>query len=212
MSKSIGNVIDPIQVIDAYGVDAFRYFFLRHIPTLDDGDFTWEKFETAYNNELGNELGNLVQRVASMITRYQHGVVGELPRAKHDMTAFYDEINAMRFDRALDHLWTRVRGLNVYLEEVKPWEVAKKGDEEHLQEILGHAAASLTQIAHILWPFLPTTSEMIVKIFEGGSISAYKGVLFPKIYNHTPAPHGAKPTAPALTSQTPADTPVDAAH
>lgn len=197
MSKSIGNVIDPIQVIDAYGVDAFRYFFLRHIPTIDDGDFTWEKFETAYNNELGNELGNLVQRVASMITRYQNGVIGELPRAKHDMTAFYAELNAMRFDRALDHLWTRVRGLNVYLEEVKPWEVAKKGDEEHLQEILAHAAGSLTQIAGMLWPFLPTTSEMITKIFEGGTVSAYKGVLFPKIYNHTPAPGTAKPAAPA---------------
>ena len=196
MSKSIGNVIDPIEVIDAYGVDAFRYFFLRHIPTIDDGDFTWEKFETAYNNELGNELGNLVQRVASMITRYQNGVIGELPRAKHDMTAFYEELNAMRFDRALDHLWTRVRGLNVYLEEVKPWTVAKSGDEEHLQEILAHAAASLTQIAGMLWPFLPTTSEMITKIFEGGTISAYKGVLFPKIYNHTPAPGTAKP-APA---------------
>src|SRR6266498_1004177 len=71
MSKSLGNVINPIEVIDAYGVDAFRYFFLRHIPTIEDGDFTWEKFENAYNNELGNELGNLVQRVASMITRYQ---------------------------------------------------------------------------------------------------------------------------------------------
>jgi methionyl-tRNA synthetase len=205
MSKSIGNVIDPIQVIDGYGVDAFRYFFLRHIPTLDDGDFTWEKFETAYNNELGNELGNLVQRVASMITRYQHGVIGDLPQPKHDTVAFYDEVNAARFDRALDHLWMKVRGLNVYLEEVKPWEVAKKGDEEHLQEILAYAAASLTQIAHMLWPFLPTTSETITKVFEGGSISAYKGVLFPKIYNHTPAPGTAKPAAPAQRPEAPAD-------
>lgn len=203
MSKSLGNVIDPIEVMNTYGVDAFRYFFLRHIPTIDDGDFTWEKFETAYNNELGNELGNLVQRIASMILRYQNGVIGELPRAKHDVAAFYDELNAMRFDRALDHLWTRVRGLNVYLEEVKPWEVAKKGDEEHLQEILAHAAASLTQIADMLWPFLPTTSETIVKIFEGGSVSAYKGVLFPKMYNHTPAPGTAKPAASAQQPEAP---------
>ena len=195
MSKSIGNVVDPIAVIDTYGVDAFRYFFLRHIPTVEDGDFTWEKFETAYNNELGNELGNLVQRVASMITRYQHGVIGEIPRPKHDTTAFYDELNAMRFDRALDYLWTRVRGLNVYLEEVKPWEIAKKGDDEHLQEVLGYAASGLSQIAQMLWPFLPTTSEVITKIFEGGSISPYKGVLFPKMYHYTPAPGTAKPSA-----------------
>ena len=69
MSKTVGNVVDPNEIIDQYGLDAFRYFFSRHIPTLDDGDFTWEKFETAYNTELGNDLGNLVQRVASMITQ-----------------------------------------------------------------------------------------------------------------------------------------------
>lgn len=201
MSKSLGNVIDPVQVIDAYGVDAFRYFFLRHIPTIEDGDFTWEKFETAYNNELGNELGNLVQRVASMITRYQNGVIGELPKSRHDAAVFYDELDALRFDRSLDYLWTRVRGLNVYLEEVKPWEVAKKGDTEHLQEILAHAAASLTQIASMLWPFLPTTSEVITKLFSSGTISPYKGVLFPKIYNHTPAPGTAKPTPPTVIGQ-----------
>lgn len=205
MSKSLGNVIDPVEVMDVYGVDAFRYFFLRHIPTIEDGDFTWEKFETAYNNELGNELGNLVQRVTSMINRYQQGVIGELPRAKHDTSVFYDEVNAMRFDRALDQLWARVRGLNVYLEEVKPWEVAKKGDQEHLQEILAHAASGLVQIAHMLWPFMPTASEVISKIFEGGSISVYKGVLFPKIYKHTPAPANPAQSASPQLPKAPTD-------
>lgn len=80
MSKTVGNVIDPNEVIDGYGLDAFRYYMARHIPTQDDGDFTWEKLEKAYNNELGNDLGNLVQRVASMVTRYQAGVVGEIKK------------------------------------------------------------------------------------------------------------------------------------
>jgi len=71
ISKTVGNVIDPNEIIDQYGLDAFRYFFSRHIPTLGDGDFTWEKFENAYNGELGNDLGNLIQRVSGMITRYQ---------------------------------------------------------------------------------------------------------------------------------------------
>jgi methionyl-tRNA synthetase len=187
MSKSLGNVIDPLAIVKDYGVDALRYYFLRHIPTIDDGDFTWEKFETAYNNELGNELGNLVQRVASMTLRYQDGVLGELPRPKHDTTAFKDEIAALRFDRALDNVWTMVRGLNAYLEEVKPWQAAKDNDSEHLQEILAYSATSLRQIADLLWPFLPATSEAIKKIFDdNGVVAPYKGVLFPKIFLHTP--------------------------
>lgn len=186
MSKSIGNVVDPIEIVNQYGVDAFRYYFLRHIPTTDDGDFTWEKFETAYNTELANELGNLVQRVVSMINRYQEGVVGELPRPKHDIGPFKEEMKELQFDRALDYVWMKIRELNVYLEEVKPWAIAKTGDHQHLQEVLAHAAATLRQVADLLWPFLPQTSEAIAKIFEGAVISKYSGVLFPKIYNHTP--------------------------
>lgn len=189
MSKTIGNVVDPMEIINAYGVDAFRYYFLRHIPTVDDGDFTWEKFENAYNNELGNELGNLVQRVASMINRYQQGVIGDMPRPKHDDGAFHAEVHDMRLDRALENIWLSVRNLNGYLEDVKPWEIAKNPDDtEHLQEVLAYAAGSLTQIAGQLWPFLPQTAETIKKIFEGGTVAPYKGVLFPKIYNHTKDP------------------------
>ena len=200
MSKTVGNVIDPLGIIDSYGVDAFRYYFLRHIPTLEDGDFTWEKFETAYNNELGNELGNLVQRVASMINRYQDGVIGELPPANHDKQPYRDAVNDLRFDRALDLVFESVRALNVYIETVKPWEVAGKRTEDseaesHLSEILGHAAAGLLHIAELLTPFLPTTAATIENIFASGVVKPYKGVLFPKVYNHTKAPEP-KPKTP----------------
>ncbi len=189
MSKTIGNVVDPIEIVDAYGVDAFRYFFLRHIPTTDDGNFTWEKFENAYNNELGNELGNLVQRVAAMINRYQNGVIGNLPQPEHDSGVYLDELRQYRIDRALDYVWVMIRNLNIYLEEVKPWELAKKPEEaEHLQEVLAYAAGSLTQVADLLWPFLPSTAEAIKHIFANGQVTPYNGVLFPKIYNHTPNP------------------------
>ncbi|HSE29380.1 MAG TPA: methionine--tRNA ligase [Candidatus Saccharimonadales bacterium] len=194
MSKTLGNVVSPIEVIDTYGADAFRYFFLRHIPTVDDGDFTWEKFENAYNNELGNELGNLVQRVASMINRYQNGVIGALPPSKHDTKAFYDEVNEFRFDRALDAIWVMVRNLNIYLEEVKPWQLAKNPEQaDHLQEVLAYSAASLIQIADLLLPFLPTTAEAIKHVFEGGQVTPYQGVLFPKIYKHTVDPRAQQP-------------------
>lgn len=197
MSKTVGNVVSPTEVIDGYGVDAFRYYFLRHVPTVDDGDFTWEKFETAYNNELGNELGNVVQRVTSMINRYQNGVIGEVPQPEHDNAVFHSEMQQFRFDKALDQIWLKIRNLNVYLEEVKPWQLAKKPEEaEHLQEVLAYAASSLRQIAELLWPFLPATAEAIKRIFTGATLTQYQGVLFPKIYKHTPDPRTAEPAQP----------------
>ncbi|HXH26735.1 MAG TPA: methionine--tRNA ligase [Candidatus Acidoferrum sp.] len=201
MSKSIGNVIDPLEVMNGYGVDAFRYYFLRHIPTTDDGDFTWEKFETAYNNELANELGNLVQRVASMIERYQDGVIGEVPRGRHDTGSFHTDMGNFQFDRALNYIWTMVRELNVYLQEVQPWDLAKKGDNQRVQEVLAECVSGLRQIAELLWPFLPTSSEVITKIFAKETLTKFNGVLFPKIYQHTPDPKNGKqvpaPDAPA---------------
>lgn len=190
MSKSIGNVVDPMEIIQGYGVDAFRYYFSKHIPTLEDGDFTWEKFENAYNNELGNELGNLVQRVASMINRYQEGVIGDIPEGQHDARLYHEAMTRLHFDKAFDEVWTSVRSLNVYLEDVKPWEIAKNKDTDqeaaaHLNEVLGYAASSLLQTADLLMPFLPGTANAIKKIFGDGVVSQYQGVLFPKIYNHT---------------------------
>ncbi len=202
MSKTLGNVVDPVEIVDGYGVDAFRYFFLRHIPTLDDGDFTWEKFENSYNNELGNELGNLVQRVAAMINRYQQGVIGDMPRPEHDSGIYQDELRQYRIDRALDYVWLMIRNLNIYLEQVKPWELAKKPEQaEHLQEVLAYAAGSLEQVADLLWPFLPTTAEAIKHIFANGQVTPYNGVLFPKVYKHTPDPAAGKGDRPK--SQTP---------
>lgn len=196
MSKTVGNIVNPVELIDQYGVDAFRYFFLRHIPTVDDGDFTWEKFETAYNTELGNELGNLVQRVASMITRYQDGVIGDIPRPEHDSGNVTRHIKDYRLDKALDDIWVMIRHLNVYLEDVKPWEIAKnKDDAEHLQEVLAYAAGTLEQIADLLWPFLPTTAAAIKKIFGQGQVAQFEGVLFPKIYQHTPDPRAKNKSA-----------------
>jgi methionyl-tRNA synthetase len=200
MSKSLGNVVDPMEIIQNYGVDAFRYYFSRHIPTLDDGDFTWEKFENSYNNELGNELGNLVQRVSSMVNRYQDGVIGDLPKPEHDARLYHEAMQRLKFDRALEEVWGSVRSLNVYLENVKPWEIAKKKDTdpeaaEHLSEVLAYAAASLEQIAELLLPFMPTTAEAIQKIFSGGVVTPFQGVLFPKVYNHTTDPRAPKQQA-----------------
>lgn len=190
MSKSIGNVVDPNEIIDNYGVDAFRYYFARHIPSQEDGDFTWQKFEDAYNNELANDLGNLVQRVAGMVTRYQAGVIGDLLPDKHDMGAYNEAMCELNFDKAFDEVWAMVRSLNRYIDNVKPWEIAsqigKETDAEaHLSEVLVYASSALVQIGRLLVPFLPDTSQKIIDTFASGSIKPIEGVLFPKIYKHS---------------------------
>lgn len=193
MSKSLGNGIDPFEVIQGYGVDAFRYYFLRHIPTQDDGDFTWEKFEAAYNGELGNDLGNLVQRVAAMTTRYQAGVVGDLPPGRHDMGPYREAMEAFEFNRAIDEIWVMIRALNQYIDRVKPWEIAKNRDkdveaEAHLAEVLAHAAGTLLQVAELLLPFLPATARSIKSTFASGVIPADTQPLFPRVYLHSEDP------------------------
>ena len=197
ISKSIGNVIDPNEIIDNYGLDAFRYYFSRHVPTLEDSDFTWEKFENAYNNELGNDLGNLIQRVASMLLKYQAGVIGESEQTEHDMSAYHAAIESLEFNKAIDEVWNMVRSLNQYIESVKPWVVAKgigkdPEAESHLSEILAHCSGALVQIGDLLVPFLPTTAARIHEIFESGVVRLPEGVLFPKIYIHTADPHAPK--------------------
>lgn len=197
MSKTVGNVVDPSQIIDEYGVDAFRYFFARHIPTQEDGDFTWEKFEMAYNTELANDLGNAVQRIASMVKRYQAGVVGDAPQGEHDMQPYRNAMASLNFDKALDEVWLMVRSLNLYLENVKPWEIAKNREkdpeaEAHLAEVLAHAVSTLRQVGDLLVPFLPGAAATIHATFKDGVVNEQAGVLFPKIYLHTPDPHAQK--------------------
>ncbi|HYH75772.1 MAG TPA: class I tRNA ligase family protein, partial [Candidatus Saccharimonadales bacterium] len=180
MSKSLGNGVAPQEIVDKYGTDAFRYYFLRHIPSYNDGDFSWESLEAAYNSELANELGNAVQRTAAMIMKYQNGIIGDAKIAQHDINPYEEALAACRFDRALDDVWDRVRGLNQYIEEAKPWEIAKLGDTDHLREVLAYQVGNLLAIADQLEPFMPETAFKIRTVFEEGVIRPTQGTLFPK--------------------------------
>lgn len=180
MSKSLGNYVSPDEVIDKYGPDAFRYFFLRHIPSYEDGDFSWPAFEAAYNNELANELGNAVQRTAAMVVKYQKGLIGDIPPAEHDTAQYEAALDACRFDRALDEVWEQVRGINQYIDETKPWVIAKSGDDDHLREVLAYQASALLEIADMLEPFLPSSATKIRNVFSEGIIRPIEGTLFPK--------------------------------
>ncbi|HET7713064.1 MAG TPA: methionine--tRNA ligase, partial [Patescibacteria group bacterium] len=111
ISKSLGNAIDPVDLADRYGADALRYFLLREIPFGADGDFSHARFETVYNSDLANELGNLVQRVAVMIIKYFDGDIGPVPKHSHDEKAFHQALAELHLDRALTELWQEVKGL-----------------------------------------------------------------------------------------------------
>jgi methionyl-tRNA synthetase len=180
MSKSLGNYITPKEILEKYGTDAFRYYFLRHIPSYNDGDFSWAAFEASYNNELANELGNAVQRTAVMVQKYQDGLIGDIPPAQHDIAQYQAAMEKCRFDRALDHVWDQVRGLNQYIDEEKPWEIAKQKDDEHLREVLAYQASALLEIAELLEPFLPETAKKISVMFSEGIVRPSEQTLFPK--------------------------------
>lgn len=180
ISKSLGNAIHPEEIIQEYGADAFRYYFLRHIPSYGDGDFSWQKFRDAYNNELANELGNTMQRTASMISQYQDGVIGNAPEGAHDIEKYIEAMDDYQFDKALDEIWSQIKGLNQYIDQEKPWQIHKEGDSEHLQEVLAYQAGSLVKIAELLEPFLPGAAEKIKYVFDSGIVRPLDGTLFPK--------------------------------
>lgn len=177
MSKSIGNVIDPIAVIERHGLEAFRYYFLRHIDTFTDSDFTWEKFDEAYNNELANDLGNLVQRLATLC--HKNGVSG-IQATENEDDEYNSLMDAYEFSKAFDYAWERVQQLNKDIDAAKPWELAKNGEIAKVQEVLTDLADGLLIAARLLESFLPKTAVKIQEIFTASEIVPPSTPLFPK--------------------------------
>ena len=188
MSKTLGNVIEPKEIIEEYGADVLRYYLLRHIPSYEDGEFSKTRLAAAYNNELANELGNGVQRTAAMIKQYQNGLIGDIPGAEHDTAQYREALEQCRFDRALDEVWEQVRGLNQYIDETKPWQINKDGDAEHLKEVLAYQVSCLLEIAEMLAPFMPETAQKIRHVFEEGVVRPIEGTLFPRKETSPPTP------------------------
>lgn len=180
MSKTIGNVVAPADIVSKYGADAFRYFFMRHIPSYEDGDFSWARLDAAYNSELADQLGNAVSRTAAMIAKYQDGVIGEIPASEHDIASYQQAMADFRFDKALDHAWEQVKGLNQYIDETQPWALAKARDADHLREVLSYMCGCLLEIATLIYPFMPATAEKIQETFGSGVLKPSETTLFPK--------------------------------
>ena len=176
MSKSIGNVVNPVEVLEKHGLDALRYYFLRHVDTFSDADFTWDKFEEAYNSELANDLGNLVQRLATLAEKNGIKIEDFSPNLSEDYISLMDHFE---FSRAFDLVWSKVQGLNKRINEEKPWELAKNGETEKLHEVLESLIFDLLDANNMLSPFLPDASSRISEIFTD-EICAPKVPLFPK--------------------------------
>lgn len=158
MSKSLGNVIDPIGITDKYGVDALRYYLLRHMHPTDDSDMTMEKFHEAYTANLVNGLGNLANRILKMAETHLN-VAPELP-AEAISEEWFNLISEFQFQEALDQIWRLVGDLDQKITEEEPFKLIKI-DPEPARVIISDLVVGLYSIGRMLGPILPSTSVAI---------------------------------------------------
>jgi methionyl-tRNA synthetase len=178
MSKSLGNVLDPFEVIERFGPDALRFYCFREVSFGQDGSVSPAGFETRYETELANDYGNLASRTLAMIDRYRDATV---PPAAVDaeladdfeglVPRFRDLLDRAELTQALDEVWKLVRRLNRYVEESRPWDLAKdEADPERLDEVLYNLAEGLRVVTLLLVPYLPETSvRLLAALGEEGT-------------------------------------------
>jgi methionyl-tRNA synthetase len=168
MSKSLGNVLDPFEAMDEFGVDALRYYLSRDVQFGADGSVSMESLGARYDGELANELGNLASRSIAMLRRYREGVVPEAPLDLSEEFAGLSEDVAARLSAAdltgaLDAIWQLVRRLNRYVEEQAPWTLAKdEATAPDLDRVLRTLAEGVRTLAVLLWPWIPASSEKLL--------------------------------------------------
>jgi len=174
IGKSLGNAIHPKEIVEKYGVDAFRYYLLREIPWDGDGDFSWSRMDEVYQADLQNGLGNLVARVAAMCEKEKFCVVDK------SWNGLTDEVEVVlskfQFDQALEMIWKKVRAIDRYISEKKVWQMEK----EEKQKALSYLVKEIRQVTGDISPFLPETAEKIKKQFKEGKIVRSEA-LFPRL-------------------------------
>lgn len=179
MSKTLGNVVDPFEMVLKYGTDAIRYYLLREIPAYDDGDFSEKRLVELYNADLANGLGNLIQRVSKLVENSKFKIqnlkqiqIFEIQNYKQ-----YNELFAeYRFNEILELIWKKVAEINRYIDQNEPWKLT--GDK--LQKVLFVSVDNILEIAILLQPFLPETAEKILSQFTANEIKV-QPALFPRI-------------------------------
>ena len=210
ISKSLGNVINPFEIVDSYGVDQVRYFLMREIPFGNDGDFSITQLINRSNSDLSNSLGNLFHRVLSMIVKNCEGKIPIKPEnflendlilvnsIKNSIDEYRSLINDQKFDQILKNIWITISNANKYIDSEAPWTL-KKNDFKRMQDVLYTLIETLKQIAIILQPFIPLSTEYMLDhlsipldyrklkyidfFINGGCTVSIPSLLFPRIEN-----------------------------
>ncbi len=186
MSKSLGNVVDPFELVDKYSADSVRYYLLREIPSSADGDFSYEKFEERYNGDLANGLGNFAARVSTLADKLGElsgGLDGMVEQKIKELVGKANQkLGEFKLHESLSAIWELLHFGDQYLNENKPWD--KSVSEGNKQQAIHNSVVILDNVASLLLPFLPETSAKISKAIriEGGKIEVEKiSNLFPRM-------------------------------
>jgi len=185
MSKSFGNVADPLYFVTKYGADALRYYLLSQISPFHDGDFSEKKLVEVYNSDLANGLGNLIARVAKLCetANFKQSPSENNRHVITDFVEYKRLLSDYRFNEALSLIWEKITKVDKYINEEKPWELLKTpaGNlKRPINAILEHAVDEIEEIGELLEPFLPETSEKIKAQFTTAEIKSSTS-LFPRI-------------------------------
>lgn len=170
MSKSLGNVISPHEVVEKYNTEVLRYFVSRELSTFEDSDFTWERIENAYNGSLANGLGNLVSRIMQL-AQTNLDKPAEIAEWE-DMDEFFAILDKFEIKEAADYIWSKIGELDILIQEKKPWESKNK-------EVIADMVVRLYSIARMLNPFMPETSAQIKALIKANQKP--ETPLFPRI-------------------------------